>query len=63
MPTYRTSIFRNVPFIDNIPEAQSNLTDYYHINTCKMLGYTVDWFRSVLYLVRSKEEGLNGEGQ
>ena len=63
MPTYRTNIFSTLPFLDNIPEEQSNLTDFYHINACKLGGYTIDWFGHVIYLVRPESSGENGMGR
>ena len=62
MPTYRTSIFSKVPFLDNIPEDQINLTDFLHIKICADLGYTIDWFGEVIYLVRPDIGGINGRG-
>ena len=63
MPTYRANIFSTLPFLDNIPEEQSNLTDFYHINACKLSGHNVDWFGDVIYLVRPDSSGENGEGR
>jgi glycosyltransferase involved in cell wall biosynthesis len=62
MPTYRASIFSKVPFMDNIPEDQLNLTDFIHIKTCEDLGYSIDWFGEVIYLVRPEVGGINGRG-
>ena len=63
MPTYRANIFSTLPFLDNIPEDQSNLTDFYHINACKLGGYNIDWFGDVIYLVRPDSSGENGMGR
>lgn len=63
MPTYRTSIFRKIPFTNNIPEEHTNLTDFFHIKQCVDSGYLVDWFGSVIYLVRPSIGGVNGAGQ
>ena len=63
MPTYRTSIFSKIPFTDSVPAAQANLTDFYHIPACSMGGLHIDWFGSVIYLVRPELGGVNGEGQ
>ena len=63
MPTYRTGVFSKIPFTDSVPEDQSNLTDFYHINACVLSGLTVGWFGGPIYLVRPSEEGVNGEGQ
>ena len=63
MPTYRTSIFSKVPFTDNIPEERMNLTDFFHIQACVKSGYMVDWFGSVIYLVRPEIGGVNGAGR
>jgi len=63
MPTYRTNIFAHYPFMNNIPEGQTHLTDFYHIKACELAGFKVAWFGKVLYLVRPIAGGLNGEGQ
>tara|TARA_R110000824_G_scaffold185608_7_gene366599 strand:- start:2717 stop:3391 length:675 start_codon:yes stop_codon:yes gene_type:complete len=63
MPTYRTSIFSVCPFRDNIPKEDVNLTDFYHIKTCELSGYKVDWFGQVIYLVRPVVGGVNGAGE
>ena len=55
-------IFSKVPFLDNISEDQINLTDFLHIKTCEGLGYTIDWFGEVIYLVRPDIGGINGRG-
>jgi len=62
MPTYRTSIFSKIPFTDTIPQDQKNLTDFFHIQQCVKSGYRVDWFGSVIYLVRPEIGGVNGRG-
>tara|TARA_R110000824_G_scaffold315739_2_gene502902 strand:- start:5 stop:649 length:645 start_codon:yes stop_codon:yes gene_type:complete len=63
MPTYRTSIFSQYPFMDNIPKDSDNLTDFFHIKACDLGGYKVDWFGQVIYLVRPVIGGINGRGQ
>ena len=63
MPTYRTRIFAHYPFMNNIPEGQTNLTDFYHIQGCSLAGFKIDWFEKVIYLVRPKIGGTNGEGK
>ena len=62
MPTYRTSIFSKLPFMDSVPPHQLNLTDFIHIHSCKNVGYTVDWFGGPIYLVRPGTSTLNGRG-
>jgi glycosyltransferase involved in cell wall biosynthesis len=61
MPTYRTSIFSKLPFVE-IPEKDAPISDYLHIKACKDFGYSVDWFGKVVYLVRPKDKGVNGGG-
>ena len=68
MPTYRTSIFSKVPFMDVMPKEAEFLADLNHVRICAKAGYKVDWFESALYLVRPRgeEEGLaayNGRGK
>ena len=63
MPTYRTSILSRIPFSDTVPSDETNLTDFYHIQACALGGYKIDWFGSVLYLVRPIVGGVNGAGQ
>lgn len=63
MPTYRTSVFSKVPFSDTVPSEDKNLTDFYHIKTCEAAGFKIDWFGSVIYLVRPVAGGVNGEGE
>tara|TARA_R110000824_G_scaffold128983_3_gene290150 strand:- start:20320 stop:20946 length:627 start_codon:yes stop_codon:yes gene_type:complete len=63
MPTYRVSIFSKVPFTDTIAPDRKNLTDFYHIKACVSAGYKIDWFGSVIYLVRPSVGGVNGEGK
>ena len=62
MPTFRTSIFSKVPFKDCIPEEQASMTDFWHVAHCLQEGFTLDWFKEVIYLVRPIVGGLNGEG-
>ena len=63
MPTYRTKIFEVAPFTNTVPADQGNLTDLHHILNCHSGGFKVDWFESVLYLVRPILGGHNGEGK
>lgn len=68
MPTYRTSVFETVPFMNNIKEEYQRLTDYIHLVTCSQNNFKVDWFEEVIYLVRPKvdEDGIaavNGRGR
>ena len=63
MPTYRTKIFASHPFANNVPETDANLTDFYHIKSCELRGFKIDWFENVIYLVRPTLGGINGEGQ
>tara|TARA_R110000824_G_scaffold101243_2_gene240528 strand:- start:2365 stop:3024 length:660 start_codon:yes stop_codon:yes gene_type:complete len=62
MPTYRTSIFSKIPFVDDVNEIQANLTDFFHIKKCAKEGYKIDWFEDVIYLVRPAVGGVNGRG-
>jgi len=63
MPTYRTSVFSKIPFSDTVPADEVNLADFYHIQACGLAGFQIDWFGSVIYLVRPIIGGVNGEGQ
>ena len=70
MPTYRTSIFEKVPFTATLPEKYEYITDINHVKKCEKLGYNIDWFREVLYLVRphmkeqvGSDASVNGRGQ
>jgi len=63
MPTYRASIFSKIPFTDTVAPDQQNLTDFLHIRSCVSAGYKIDWFGSVIYLVRPEVGGINGAGQ
>jgi len=69
MPTYRTDIFRKVPFTDSVPEEYIDKIDLLHVNLCKQAGYKIDWFGEPLYHVRphlkhlSGESSVNGRGQ
>mgnify|MGYP003146179193 CR=1 FL=1 len=63
MPTYRTSIFRKIPFTDSVPPDEQPLTDFHHIRACCGEGYHLDWFEHLIYLVRPAAGGVNGEGQ
>jgi len=63
MPTYRTSIFSKVPFVDALSDAERPLSDLYHVQDCENSGYTVDWFGHILYLVRPGLGGTNGGGR
>lgn len=63
MPTYRTSVFSKIPFSDTVPAHETNLTDFYHIQACGLAGFKIDWFGSVIYLVRPIIGGVNGAGQ
>lgn len=62
MPTYRTSLFSKFPIRDNVPKEHSNYSDFFHIKECYEGGAKVDWFGSVIYLVRPNIDGNNGEG-
>ena len=67
MPTYRTSVFEHIPFMNNVKEEYQQLSDYIHILTCSQNDYKVDWFEDVIYLVRprikaSGIETVNGRG-
>ena len=62
MPTYRTSVFSNLPFSDTVSKVHINYTDFFHIKSCAKEGYKVDWFESVIYLVRPELGGVNGRG-
>jgi len=62
MPTYKTYIFSKIPFTDTLQEGETELTDFHHINACKMGGYTIDWFGSIIYLVRPGTATINGRG-
>ena len=67
MPTYRTTIFKHIPFIDAVPEDIANLTDLLHVRACAGKGYKVDWVGEALYLVRphiniDSDEIANGRG-
>jgi len=63
MPTYRTSIFSKLPFLDIINPEKQNLTDFFHIKSCVSAGYKIDWFGEVIYLVRPDVGGVNGKGK
>ena len=63
MPTYRTSVFSKIPFSDTVPADEVNLADFYHIQACGLAGFKIDWFGSVIYLVRPIVGGVNGAGQ
>ena len=52
MPTYRTKIFEQVPFINAIPDDVAHMTDLLHVQACASKGYSYDWFREALYLVK-----------
>ena len=62
MPTYRTSIFSTLPFLDHVPEGMQNCTDYFHIKACDGMGHKIGWFGEVIYNVRPNVAGTNGEG-
>lgn len=59
VPTYRTEIFKFVPFTHLLTPA-SQYIDFYHIQACVHQGYTVKWFGQVLYLVRPHLPGYHG---
>ena len=70
MPSYRTTVFEKIPFINTIPEDMQHITDLLHVKACYQQGYTVGWFGQALYNVRphmaGKEGGLetvNGRGE
>jgi hypothetical protein len=63
MPTYRTRIFSQLPFLDNVPPANADLADFFHVNACAIAGLTIDWFGSVIYWVRPFSGNANGMGQ
>ena len=65
MPTYRTSIFKTIPFTDSVPESKKHLTDIYHVNACVTHGgCKLAWFEEVIYLVRPHDTTkVNGEGE
>jgi len=63
MPTYRTSIFSKIPFLDTINLEEQNLTDFFHIKACVSAGHKIDWFGKVIYLVRPEVGGVNGKGK
>jgi len=68
MPTYRTTVFERLPFVNTIKDEYKRLSDYLHILYCSQNGCKVDWFEEVIYLVRPKvdAEGLeevNGRGK
>ena len=46
-----------------MPAHEINLTDFYHIQACGLAGFKIDWFGSVIYLVRPIIGGVNGAGQ
>jgi glycosyltransferase involved in cell wall biosynthesis len=63
MPTYRTRVFSKIPFSDSVAPQEANLTDFYHIRACVMGGCKLDWFNHLIYLVRPRAGGVNGEGR
>ena len=63
MPTYKTEIFSKIPFRQVVPDHLTNLTDMFHVKECSDKGCNVDWFQEVLYKVRPKLFGPNGEGK
>lgn len=65
MPTYRTSIFRECPFIDTskIDKNYSNFSDIYHVISCVQKGYKHKWFKKALYQVRPESKTGNGRGK
>ena len=62
MPTYRTSIFSKLPFVE-VDEERAPLSDYLHIEACVNTGYKIDWFEEVIYIVRPDKDEVNGRGQ
>lgn len=69
MPTYRTSIFEKIPFVNSIPEDMQHITDLLHVKACFQQGHVISWFGEAIYNVRphmaGKEGGLetvNGRG-
>ena len=63
MPTYRTEIFKKLPFSDFAPAGHPELADFSHVQLCEHNGCVVDWFEEAIYLVRPINGGLNGSGQ
>ena len=63
VPTYRCSIFYRVPFsLELIAGKDENYFDFFHVEKCVSLGYSVDWINSPIYNVRPKLTGTNGRG-
>jgi len=69
LPTVRTEVFKNVPYADNLPEGHEGMADYYWTKACTNQGFKVDWFESVIYIVRPQdadkedESAVNGRGK
>lgn len=69
MPTFRTTVFERVPFLNIMKPEYANLTDFVHVTACQQEGFKIDWFGEALYLVRPSKahikglESVNGRGQ
>ena len=69
MPTYRTTVFETIPFINGVPDDLSHLTDLLHVQACVSKGFKVAWYGHALYLVRPSMKdvqslkAINGDGQ
>jgi len=61
MPTYRTKVFENTPFVNSVPENMQHLTDLLHVQALAAKGYTYDWFGKALYLVRPRVNSLDSK--
>ena len=69
LPTVRTKVFKNVPYADNLPDGHEGMADCYWTQACASRGFKVDWFESVIYIVRphdahkEDESSVNGRGK
>jgi len=62
VPTYKTELLFRVPFYKGIEGKDPNYTDINHVSILHTLGYKIDWYNEILYLVRPKLDGTNGRG-
>jgi len=63
MPTYRTTIIGDKPFMPLTQPNQEDYTDFMHVSVCHSSGCKVGWFGKALYSVRPQLQGTNGRGK
>lgn len=64
VPTYRSTIFYTVPFtLELIKGRNEDYFDFFHVEKCVSLGYSIDWINKPIYSVRPSLKGTNGRGK